>query len=78
MPEPASFRLLPFLASGMVVGVTDDHAVVHFLAGAPQITREGVEQEPHVVFTVGLTVKTASQLVESLTEAMKEMGGEEA
>lgn len=78
MPDPASFRLLPFLASGMVVGVAGDHAVVHFLASAPQITQQGVEQEPQVAFTVGLTAKTASQLVESLTEAMKEMGGEEA
>ena len=75
MPDPASLRLLPFLASGMVVGVTGEHAVVHFLANAPQITREGVEQEPHIVFSVGLTASTTAQLVEMLAEAMKEMEG---
>ena len=64
----------PMFVSGMVIGIADAALIVHFMAEYPVVTGDtppDLKLERPRVASVGLTPKTASELIAELTKAVE-------
>lgn len=68
----------PIFVSGMVIGIADEALVVHFMAEYPVVTSDSAPdlrlERPRVA-SVGLTPRTATQLIAELTKAVEVLKG---